>query len=198
MRGHIEEDRGYVYFIQAGEGGPVKIGTALNPTTRVASLQTGHHAELRLLRTASGRRDIEARLHERFRHIHVRGEWYRWCDELRQFIETLPEVDPPVLIENWQLDSFRLSQKDVDRLRHQAKQLELEKARMVRIAVDGMRAAQARRERIASPEARRLAARLFAPGSPLARLTNSVREREAAREVTPAQADPSLYSRGAG
>ena len=38
-----------IYFIQAGEHGPVKIGVAQNPSARLAALQTGSPTPLRLM-----------------------------------------------------------------------------------------------------------------------------------------------------
>lgn len=45
-----------VYFIRAGDGGPVKIGLADDVPHRLRELQIGNHVELRLLRAlrASG------------------------------------------------------------------------------------------------------------------------------------------------
>ncbi len=45
-----------VYFIQAGGGGPVKIGTAKSATARLAGLQTSMPHTLNLLRTIEGGR----------------------------------------------------------------------------------------------------------------------------------------------
>lgn len=45
-----------VYFVQAGEAGPVKIGWATDPRARIADLQTGHYEPLRLIRIIEGDR----------------------------------------------------------------------------------------------------------------------------------------------
>lgn len=66
----------HVYFVQAGENGPVKIGLAEDPDRRVAELQTGCFAELRLLGTIAGDRGTERALHERFADYRIRGEWF--------------------------------------------------------------------------------------------------------------------------
>jgi hypothetical protein len=38
-----------IYFIQAGETGPIKIGKANDPAQRINQFQTAHHETLRLL-----------------------------------------------------------------------------------------------------------------------------------------------------
>ncbi len=68
---------GFVYFIQAGDDGPIKIGTAVVPEERLRGLQTAHHEELRILAVVAGGPELEAELHERFQHARIRGEWFR-------------------------------------------------------------------------------------------------------------------------
>jgi T5orf172 domain len=70
-------DPGFVYFIQAGRDGPIKIGYAHDPLTRLEGLQTAHHEELRLLMTVADNGTIEMQLHERFADLKIRGEWFR-------------------------------------------------------------------------------------------------------------------------
>lgn len=76
--------KGEVYFV--GEGMAVKIGFTEDVKRRFSSLQCDHHAELTLLATIPGPPSREAELHRQFRHLHIRGEWYRLEDELRDFI----------------------------------------------------------------------------------------------------------------
>lgn len=71
-----------VYFIQAAENGPVKIGVADDPVKRITALQTAHHENLRLIRLLDGDSELEKVLHRRFSDIHVRGEWFRFTPEL--------------------------------------------------------------------------------------------------------------------
>ncbi len=78
-----------VYFIQSGKGGPIKIGTtAYSVASRMARLQTGSFDTLRLLGTIPGYFDVERQLHERFARVRMRtrGEWFRPCQELLEFI----------------------------------------------------------------------------------------------------------------
>ena len=80
---------GFVYFIQAGEGGPIKIGYSSDPRVRAGDLQTAHHEQLRLLCTTPGDMALEAKLHKRFKRSRIRGEWFRPSWFLRQYIEAL-------------------------------------------------------------------------------------------------------------
>ncbi|MES3013901.1 MAG: GIY-YIG nuclease family protein [Pseudomonadota bacterium] len=77
---------GFVYFLQAGDGGPIKIGFASDPMQRARSLQTGNHEQVYLLATAPGSLQDEHGLHARFAHLNSRGEWFRPEPELMQFI----------------------------------------------------------------------------------------------------------------
>jgi len=72
-----------VYFIRAGETGPVKIGVAVNVSIRLASLQTANHEELFLLRSLSGTQQTEQWLHNHYANIRIRGEWFSYCDTMR-------------------------------------------------------------------------------------------------------------------
>ena len=65
-----------VYFIRAGEDGPIKIGYAANPRKRLHTVQTAHWQTVRLVRLIDGGRDVERELHSRYQHLHIRGEWF--------------------------------------------------------------------------------------------------------------------------
>lgn len=65
-----------VYAIQAGDGGPVKIGVAADVEKRVRQLQTGQSARLRVLHVWQGDRGMERELHRRLAGHHVGGEWF--------------------------------------------------------------------------------------------------------------------------
>lgn len=84
-----------IYFAQAGEGAPVKIGYAANPTKRLTELQTAHYEVIRMLLVIDGDERHEAFLHEKFAALRLRGEWFRPASELLTFIakpEPLPEM----------------------------------------------------------------------------------------------------------
>jgi hypothetical protein len=66
-----------VYFIQAVDGGPIKIGHAVNPIARLRELQTAHHKELRILAVMDGGIAKEKEIHDIFADSRVRGEWFK-------------------------------------------------------------------------------------------------------------------------
>lgn len=71
-----------VYFIQAGEAGAVKIGTAKSSVNRLRDLQIGCPMDLTLLREIPGGAEIERLLHGRFSDLRIRGEWFEYTDEM--------------------------------------------------------------------------------------------------------------------
>jgi hypothetical protein len=67
-----------VYFIQAKDGGPIKIGYASDARARLRQLQTSHHRRLVLRRVIkSGTPENERELHARFAAHRLVGEWFR-------------------------------------------------------------------------------------------------------------------------
>ena len=77
-----------VYFIQAGDDGPIKIGrTQGSPLGRMEALQAGIPVDLRILAIISHvRSSHETDLHRRFAHLHIRGEWFRPEPDLLTYI----------------------------------------------------------------------------------------------------------------
>ncbi len=71
-----------VYFIRAGEDGPVKIGFSENISERLRVLATSVPAQLRVVRTLDGDRLLEAAFHRMFAKARQRGEWFAWLDEM--------------------------------------------------------------------------------------------------------------------
>jgi len=71
----------FVYFVQAGKRGPIKIGIARNIQRRIDSMQTGNAYGLNLLaaipcKDRDQARDFEGRLHRFFLRQRIRGEWF--------------------------------------------------------------------------------------------------------------------------
>lgn len=66
----------FVYVIQAGPAGPIKVGVSTNPERRLRQHQTSNHEELKLLYVFPGDAYEEAGLHSRLQGAHVRGEWF--------------------------------------------------------------------------------------------------------------------------
>lgn len=65
-----------VYVIQAGDGGPCKIGRAKNVRQRLSELQVGTHMRLRLVALYEGGVLEERELHRQFRAFRLDGEWF--------------------------------------------------------------------------------------------------------------------------
>jgi Meiotically up-regulated gene 113 len=77
-----------VYFIQSVDGGPIKIGYSGNVSERLASLQIARADVLKVL--ATNNEVDEAEVQARFKHLHIRGEWYRPREELLRYIAEKP------------------------------------------------------------------------------------------------------------
>jgi len=84
-----------VYFIQQGEDGPIKIGTANDPKKRLTELQTGNPSRLYLLGTVRGSTEREHHLHKRMKEHQTRegGEWFDPTGEVFTVIEEAREND---------------------------------------------------------------------------------------------------------
>jgi hypothetical protein len=77
---------GYVYFVQAGPRGNIKIGWSTNVDKRLKMLQTACPAPLNLLHSEAGNGRDERGLHSRFHKARVTGEWFAPCNELVDYI----------------------------------------------------------------------------------------------------------------
>jgi hypothetical protein len=73
----------YVYLIQAGNTNFVKIGVSFEPQRRLRDLQTSHYEELKIVAFKEGGKDDELRLHIKFKDSHVRGEWFKFSDDIK-------------------------------------------------------------------------------------------------------------------
>lgn len=81
-----EEARSYVYFVRAGDDGPVKIGRSIDVPQRAAALQTANHEPLRVLARVPGGSSMELMLHRQFQSVRLHGEWFRPTVDLLSFI----------------------------------------------------------------------------------------------------------------
>ena len=68
--------RRMIYAMQAGDNGPVKIGIAINPASRLRELQTGNPQALRIVEKIDAPDRQERFLHERLKEHRIRGEWF--------------------------------------------------------------------------------------------------------------------------
>lgn len=82
---------GDIYFLQQGDGGPIKIGYTTDLLARIDTLQTGSPYELKLILCFRGFTQTERELHAKFRKDRMRGEWFSPSEELMAFIEEKKE-----------------------------------------------------------------------------------------------------------
>lgn len=88
-----------IYFIGCSEANAVKIGTTrqtylsadATAYARLGKAQSNCPLELELLGVCDGHEIEEAALHQRFRELRIRGEWFRLTDELAAFIAQYPK-----------------------------------------------------------------------------------------------------------
>lgn len=84
---------GFVYFMQALDGGPIKIGWAKEPDKRLVLIQCGNPRELRICRTHPGTIQDELGLHRIFGEVRIRGEWFRPHPALCRVADAIPDPD---------------------------------------------------------------------------------------------------------
>ncbi|MGC2101375.1 MAG: GIY-YIG nuclease family protein [Candidatus Sulfotelmatobacter sp.] len=82
-----------IYFAQHRTGEPIKIGFASDAKSRFRTLQIANWKTLKCLALIKGTQEDERQLHERFKGIHHRGEWFKPARELRDYIKSLTSVD---------------------------------------------------------------------------------------------------------
>lgn len=81
-----------IYFIQAGENGPIKIGRSEDPQKRLEQLQVGNHQKLSIIWICENEQyeddcEFESILHDIFKEYKLRGEWFRWCKQVEKYID---------------------------------------------------------------------------------------------------------------
>ncbi|MEQ8673448.1 MAG: GIY-YIG nuclease family protein [Aggregatilineales bacterium] len=81
----------YVYFIQQGDNGPIKIGYSAEPEKRLQTLSTASPYPLRILKTLKGGKALEQELHTRFANHQLEGEWFAPDDDLMDFISEIDD-----------------------------------------------------------------------------------------------------------
>jgi hypothetical protein len=99
-----------VYFIRAGEDGPVKIGYATNPKHRMRGLQSGNWIRLKLIRVVDGDLFTERFFHEAFADKHIVREWYHYCSLMLTLEPREPKIPPSLRFPNYS-DGYRMNQR---------------------------------------------------------------------------------------
>lgn len=79
-----------LYFVQAGDNGPVKIGYSRSPKNRIMTLGTARADRLTVLAITDGDRAAEKAAHARFAHLLQRNEWFSPSEELLAYCRSLP------------------------------------------------------------------------------------------------------------
>lgn len=68
-----------IYFAQmGGSDGPIKIGLSSRPKDRIKDMSTASPYPITLLAVMKGNMFDEARIHEEFASLRLRGEWFRF------------------------------------------------------------------------------------------------------------------------
>jgi len=92
-RSNNETTAGWVYFIECGEGGPVKVGWARDPRARRKELQVASPYPLKLVGAKPGTVRDERSIHYDLSETRLRGEWFKRSDELEELIKNCPYDD---------------------------------------------------------------------------------------------------------
>ena len=88
----------YVYFIQAGKKGAIKVGITNNVEKRIETLQIGNPYKLRVLtlipcESRTHAFEIERRIHKFFRRQNIRGEWFTGNIDMAKMNERFGSYD---------------------------------------------------------------------------------------------------------
>lgn len=86
-------DRGVIYFVTClnSENYPVKIGYSNSSAeARMVNIQNGNPNLLNVIGTFPGSITDERKLHERFAHLRIRGEWFVRAQEIIDYVGGLP------------------------------------------------------------------------------------------------------------
>lgn len=76
---------GRVYFAACGD--LIKIGFSKKPRKRLQSLRSGSPFDLKIIAAMPGSLQLERHLHERFKKLRERGEWFHADPKLLRFIK---------------------------------------------------------------------------------------------------------------
>lgn len=79
-----------VYFLQAGDHGPIKIGCAQDVLDRRIELQCAHYEKLHVRAIYPGDVALEQKFHAQFREHLIRGEWFAPAPEIMKCIDRAP------------------------------------------------------------------------------------------------------------
>lgn len=130
-----------IYFVQAVDGGPVKIGYSADVDARRVQLESHYGKRLALLKTLPGDKEREREIHQQFSHLRLgRTEQFLPVSELMEFIAKplLATASPDavaVMTTTAKPVRLDLSPADHERLERQARKRGLSMASFVRMLV---------------------------------------------------------------
>ena len=78
-----------IYLIQNTITENLKIGASKNPKKRLNQLNIASDQPLKLLGICDGFEDDEYELHEKFKHLNLNTEWYKYSDEILKEFQIL-------------------------------------------------------------------------------------------------------------
>lgn len=81
-----------VYFIQAGEGGRIKIGYAGIPEHRISYLSRFSGPDLKTLAIIEGSARLESYLHQHVKGSHAHDEWFDPTPEVLALVKAAQEL----------------------------------------------------------------------------------------------------------
>jgi hypothetical protein len=89
-----------IYFAQSVDGGPVKIGTAVDVDRRIAQLEAYYGRQLAVLAILPGGPDEEAAIHERFAHLRLdgKGRCGRQPEQFRPAADLMAFIGKPLFV----------------------------------------------------------------------------------------------------
>jgi len=81
----------WVYFFQSTGSKMVKIGKTFDLQRRQNTIENSHGYAVKLLKAIRVPDESHERaIHKQFKHIRLKGEWFKFTKELREYIEGLP------------------------------------------------------------------------------------------------------------
>ena len=85
-----------IYVVRDEATGLVKLGYSNSPYHRISKIRSDCPGELSIIAVTEGDRATESELHDRFSHLHVRGEWHRYEGDLERWAASIPHLVKPI------------------------------------------------------------------------------------------------------
>ena len=82
-----------IYFIQAGENGPIKIGASSVPRFHLDRLQQGNHEKLTIVAEIPGERNLGKKVQADLKAFERGRQWFYPTDEVLDYIEKMQWVE---------------------------------------------------------------------------------------------------------